>query len=65
VKFDKTVRRFGEGSVLTIDGQVVGIVYKRLLLNPGKGVPTPRRCSEYRELPSQASDQVHTHGHDH
>jgi len=35
------------------------------LLNPGKGVPTPRRCSEYRELPSQASDQVHTHGHDH
>jgi glycolate oxidase len=21
------------------------------LLNPGKGVPTPRRCSEYRQLP--------------
>lgn len=27
------------------------------LLNPGKGVPTPRRCSEYRQLPS------HTHDH--
>jgi len=27
------------------------------LLNPGKGVPTPRRCSEYRQLP--------THKHDH
>jgi glycolate oxidase len=23
------------------------------LLNPGKGVPTPRRCSEYRQLPEQ------------
>jgi glycolate oxidase len=22
------------------------------LLNPGKGVPTPRRCSEYRQLPT-------------
>lgn len=24
------------------------------LLNPGKGIPTPRRCSEYRTLPTQA-----------
>jgi glycolate oxidase len=31
------------------------------LLNPGKGVPTPRRCSEYRQLPSAK----HTHGHAH
>jgi len=23
------------------------------LLNPGKGVPTPRRCSEYRQLPDR------------
>jgi len=35
------------------------------LLNPGKGVPTPRRCSEYRELPSRALDQAHTHDHSH
>jgi glycolate oxidase len=27
------------------------------LLNPGKGVPTPRRCSEYRQLP----DHKHEH----
>ncbi|NEX19914.1 FAD-binding protein [Thiorhodococcus mannitoliphagus] len=27
------------------------------LLNPGKGVPTPRRCSEYRQLP----DRAHRH----
>ena len=27
------------------------------LLNPGKGVPTPRRCSEYSQLPS------HKHAH--
>ncbi|MCU0835037.1 MAG: FAD-binding protein [Chromatiaceae bacterium] len=27
------------------------------LLNPGKGVPTPRRCSEYRQLPQ------HRHEH--
>jgi glycolate oxidase len=27
------------------------------LLNPGKGVPTPRRCSEYRQLP----DRGHEH----
>jgi glycolate oxidase len=27
------------------------------LLNPGKGVPTPRRCSEYRQLP----DRAHAH----
>lgn len=27
------------------------------LLNPGKGVPTPRSCSEYKQLPS------HKHGH--
>ncbi len=25
------------------------------LLNPGKGVPTPRRCSEYRQLPDPTS----------
>ncbi len=25
------------------------------LLNPGKGVPSPRRCSEYRQLPKRAS----------
>jgi glycolate oxidase len=31
------------------------------LLNPGKGVPTPRRCSEYRQLPSAK----HTHEHRH
>ncbi len=29
------------------------------LLNPGKGVPTPRRCSEYRQLP----DRAHRHEH--
>ena len=29
------------------------------LLNPGKGVPTPRRCSEYRQLPGNAG---HQHG---
>ena len=27
------------------------------LLNPGKGVPTPRRCSEYKQLP----DRGHAH----
>jgi glycolate oxidase len=27
------------------------------LLNPGKGVPTPRRCSEYRQLPSHRHDR--------
>ena len=27
------------------------------LLNPGKGIPTPRRCSEYRQLPSPADRQ--------
>ncbi|NCC40664.1 MAG: FAD-binding protein [Gammaproteobacteria bacterium] len=32
------------------------------LLNPGKGVPTPRRCSEYRQLPTHAH---HSHTHDH
>ncbi len=25
------------------------------LLNPGKGIPTPRRCSEYRQLPTASS----------
>ncbi|AGA90684.1 FAD/FMN-dependent dehydrogenase [Thioflavicoccus mobilis 8321] len=25
------------------------------LLNPGKGIPTPRRCSEYRQLPNRPS----------
>ncbi|MGE5154699.1 MAG: FAD-linked oxidase C-terminal domain-containing protein [Bdellovibrio bacteriovorus] len=29
------------------------------LLNPGKGVPTPRRCSEYRQLPSARHDHTH------
>jgi len=29
------------------------------LLNPGKGVPTPRRCSEYRQLSGSAG---HQHG---
>ncbi len=29
------------------------------LLNPGKGVPTPRRCSEYRQLP----ERLHQHPH--
>jgi len=28
------------------------------LLNPGKGVPTPRRCSEYRQLPSHKHDHA-------
>jgi glycolate oxidase len=32
------------------------------LLNPGKGVPTPRRCSEYRQLPSHKhGDRAHVH----
>lgn len=35
------------------------------LLNPGKGIPTPRRCSEYRELPSQRQDRAHVHDHEH
>ncbi|MBO8085690.1 MAG: FAD-binding protein [Marichromatium sp.] len=30
-------------------------------LNPGKGVPTPRRCSEYRQLPSPAHPHPHPH----
>jgi glycolate oxidase len=30
------------------------------LLNPGKGIPTPRRCSEYRQLPDRGhSDHRH------
>jgi len=29
------------------------------LLNPGKGIPTPRRCSEYRQLPQR--DHRHPH----
>jgi len=29
------------------------------LLNPGKGVPTPRRCSEYRQLPDRHREPVH------
>jgi glycolate oxidase len=29
------------------------------LLNPGKGIPTPKRCSEYRQLP----DRGHRHDH--
>ncbi len=28
------------------------------LLNPGKGVPTPRRCSEYRQLPDRKQVQT-------
>ncbi|HYN76319.1 MAG TPA: FAD-linked oxidase C-terminal domain-containing protein [Lamprocystis sp. (in: g-proteobacteria)] len=31
----------------------------RALLNPGKGIPTPKRCSEYRQLP----DRGHQHDH--
>jgi glycolate oxidase len=27
------------------------------LLNPGKAVPTPKRCSEYRQLPAQGQNQ--------
>jgi len=27
------------------------------LLNPGKAVPTPKRCSEYRQLPSQGQNE--------
>ena len=30
------------------------------LLNPGKGVPTPRRCSEYRQLPDRGYEE-HKH----
>ncbi len=30
------------------------------LLNPGKAVPTPKRCSEYKQLPSQNEDK-HQH----
>jgi glycolate oxidase len=29
------------------------------LLNPGKGVPTPRRCSEYRQLPDPGRGHAH------
>jgi len=29
------------------------------LLNPGKGIPTPRRCSEYRELPTPRAHHAH------
>jgi glycolate oxidase len=29
------------------------------LLNPGKGVPTPRRCSEYRQLPDRGPGHRH------
>jgi glycolate oxidase len=32
----------------------------KALLNPGKGVPTPRRCSEYRQLPAR-EPQYHNH----
>ncbi|MEY6432423.1 FAD-linked oxidase C-terminal domain-containing protein [Thioalkalicoccus limnaeus] len=28
------------------------------LLNPGKGIPTPRRCSEYRQLPTRRPDDA-------
>jgi len=31
----------------------------RELLNPGKGVPTPRRCSEYRQLPDHKQEHAH------
>lgn len=31
----------------------------RGLLNPGKGVPTPRRCSEYRQLPERRCVKGH------
>ena len=30
------------------------------LLNPGKGVPTPKRCSEYRQLPDHGKDHNHS-----
>ncbi len=30
------------------------------LLNPGKGIPTPRRCSEYRQLPDRGHDHAHS-----
>ncbi len=29
------------------------------LLNPGKAVPTPKRCSEYRQLPAQGETNKH------
>jgi len=29
------------------------------LLNPGKGIPTPRRCSEYRQLPERSHADHH------
>lgn len=35
------------------------------LLNPGKGVPTPRRCSEYRQLPARVSDHAHVQDYNH
>ena len=36
------------------------------LLNPGKGVPTPRRCSEYRQLPDRGHEhRDHNQRHEH
>ena len=33
------------------------------LLNPGKAVPTPKRCSEYKQLPTQKHNEKHNHNH--
>ena len=36
------------------------------LLNPGKGIPTPRHCSEYRTLPHKhPHEHSHAHAHEH
>jgi len=35
------------------------------LLNPGKGVPTPRRCSEYKQLPTARHEACGGEGHKH
>ncbi len=32
------------------------------LLNPGKAVPTPKRCSEYRQLPTQGQNRSSQNG---
>ncbi len=34
----------------------------KALLNPGKAVPTPKRCSEYRQLPTQDKECLSDHG---
>lgn len=35
------------------------------LLNPGKGIPTPRRCSEYKQLPTGRTEACDDGGHRH